>query len=664
MVRRLSFAVALVVVFVWALGGSVPNAAQAPAQGGAPSRPVRSNSRAIPTITRARSRSAISATSGPRMRTDPVPTRLTVNTAREVVSALFARRPLDRVLVEPLRQQRRLRRSRRRGGTPRQLTFFSGGDDVVGWSRDGQQVLFRSSHGDGAFPNVATLYQVPVAGGPEKPLPMDWGYYGDFSPDGKAARVQPPSRDVDAQALSRQLRGGYLDRRPRAEDVPAAAAPTSSYNRYWPMWGSDNNIYFVADPLPNDKSVKPGSLEVFKSANNIYKIPANGSGQPVQVTKHTSGSLFWPSMSGDGKVIVYEESFGIWKLDVASGRTTEIKIEIATDDKENEFEVATVQNEVDSFDLSPSGQRAVISARGQLLTIATTRGDITRIAPDPMASRNQTPKWSPDGKYIAYRVRQVRPRRNLGGRSGRQEPEADHEPRQREGRVARGRRIRRRCSTPRPTRSSTATRSPTPRRPSSRRTRWRASASFSISPDSKWVAFSKQDRTLRAHVYIAPIGGGEERHVSDDALLYSGSESGLDRRRPLSGLHVVRRLQQRHRDAGRHHDDDGAVGAAAARSGSRSVESRHRQRSAGAGGAGGGRRAAALAARAAARRDGADRLEQHRATRAADSACRATRSPDSSRRPTGASVAFNLSSTRRRGRTRRRRRPARPASTS
>ncbi len=59
------------------------------------------------------------------------------------------------------------------GGAARQLTFYSGADDVVGWSRDGQQVLFWSAHGDGAFPNVATLYEVPVAGGPEKPLPVD-----------------------------------------------------------------------------------------------------------------------------------------------------------------------------------------------------------------------------------------------------------------------------------------------------------------------------------------------------------------------------------------------------------------------------------------------------------------------------------------------------------
>src|SRR5262249_4339081 len=105
------------------------------------------------------------------------------------------------------------------------------------------------------------------------------------------------------------------------------------YNRYWPMWGADGNIYYVADPIANDKAAKPGSLALYGSANNIYRIAANGSGQPSQITHHTSGSLFWPSMSSDGKVIVYEESFGVWKLDVASGKTSEIKIQIATDDK-------------------------------------------------------------------------------------------------------------------------------------------------------------------------------------------------------------------------------------------------------------------------------------------------------------------------------------------
>src|SRR5512140_2140095 len=276
------------------------------------------------------------------------PTRLTVNTARETyprfspdgrwIAFSSNRFGNNDVFIIPAT-----------GGTPKHLTFHSGNDEVVGWSRDGQQVMFRASHGDGAFPTVATLYTVPIAGGPETPLPVDWGYYGAFSPDGKEIAFNRHP----AVWTRQHYRGSYaadLWIGDLAQKTYRQLLGGEQYNRYWPMWGADNNIYFVADPLPNDKAVKPGSLDVYKSANNIYRIPAGGSGQPVQVTKHTGGSLFWPSMSSDGKVIVYEESFGLWKLDVASGRSTEIKIQITTDDKENEFEVVTLQNEVDAFD--------------------------------------------------------------------------------------------------------------------------------------------------------------------------------------------------------------------------------------------------------------------------------------------------------------------------
>ena len=405
------------------------------------------------------------------------------------------------------------------GGTPKQLTFYSGGDDVVGWSRDGQQVLFRSAHGDGAFPNVATLYQVPVAGGPEKPLPVDWGFYGDFSPDGKEVVFNRHP----AVWTRKHYRGSYAADiwvGDLAQKTYRQLLAGEQYNRYWPMWGSDNNIYYVADPVANDRAQKPATPTVLGSVNNIYKIAASGNGQPTQVTKHTSGSLFWPSMSSDGKTIVYEESFGLWKLDVASGRTSEIKIQIATDDKENQFEVATVQNEVDSFDISPSGQRAVISARGQIMTIATNRGDITRIAPDAMASRNQNPKWSADGKYVAY----------LSDKSGRDEVWiADAE----------GKNVKQLSDLDWEKGSMQFTPDSTKLLYSAGDKKLYAYAvadgktsvvtsdtvarigNFSVSPDSKWVAFSKQDKTLRSHVYVAPITGGDERHISDDSVHFS-----------------------------------------------------------------------------------------------------------------------------------------------
>jgi len=408
------------------------------------------------------------------------------------------------------------------GGPARQLTFHSGNDEVVGWTRDGRSVVFRAPRGVGAFPNVATLHTIALSGGQEQALPTDWGWSGSFSPDGRSlAFNRHPST-----WSRRHYRGSF------AADLWVTNLATKTYtkllgdeqyNRYWPMWGADEAIYFVGDPLPNEKNVKPGSPEVRASVNNIYKMPAKG-GPPVQVTKHADGSLFWPSMSSDGKTIVYEGDFGIWKLDVASGRSTEIKIEVGTDDKENEIEFRAVSDEVDSFDISPSGRRAAISARGQILTIATDRGDITRVNPDRMASRSQFPKWSADGKFIAF----------VSDRSGRDEIWISDP----EGRapkkitdldneksapiwspdsksllyIAGGKRLYN--YSVEDGKTATVTGNDIGR-----------IGSVAVSPDSKWLVVTKQDRTLRSHGYIMPIAGGDERHISDDALMYAENEA-------------------------------------------------------------------------------------------------------------------------------------------
>jgi tricorn protease len=404
------------------------------------------------------------------------------------------------------------------GGAPRRLTYHTGGDDVVGWTRDSEHVIFRAARGEGAFPSVATLYQIATKGGQEQSLNLDWGYWGSFSPDGTSLVFNRHP----ATWSRRHYRGSY------AADLWIADVAAKSYtkllgdeqyNRYWPMWGADGSIYFVGDPLPNEKGVLPGSLDVRKSVNNIYRIPVKG-GQPTQVTRHTDGSLFWPSMSSDGKVIVYEDNFGIWKLDVASGKTSEIKLDIASDEKENEVEVETITNEVDTFDLSPSSRRAVVSARGQIFTIATEHGDITRVAPDRMASRNQAPKWSADGKFLAF----------VSDRSGRDEvwvsdPEARTPKKITDLDNEKGALV----WTPDSTALlyTAADKKLYSYNVADGKTAVVASSdvgrigSVDVSPDSKWIAFSKQDRTLRSHVYIVPITGGEERHVSDDSLLYS-----------------------------------------------------------------------------------------------------------------------------------------------
>src|ERR1051326_3150102 len=131
------------------------------------------------------------------------------------------------------------------------------------------------------------------------------------------------------------------------------------------MYARDGEIYFVSNELPNEKGIKFGGPEVMKSVNNIWKISDKG-GKATQVTRHEDGNLFFPSISADGKVIVYEDNFGLWKLDVASGKSTEIRIEITTDPKENETELITLNSTAQEFSLSPSNRRAAVMAHGEV----------------------------------------------------------------------------------------------------------------------------------------------------------------------------------------------------------------------------------------------------------------------------------------------------------
>jgi tricorn protease len=405
------------------------------------------------------------------------------------------------------------------GGAARRLTYHSGNDEVVGWTPDSKQVVFRAVRGDGAFPLVATLYQVPVEGGRETILPTDWGWWGSYSADGKRfAFNRHPS-----VWTRKHYRGSY------SADIWVAnletktakpVLPEANYNRFWPMFAGNDEIYFVGDPLPDEKGVKPGSPEVMQSRNNIYKIWLKSDAQPVQVTKHSSGNVFYPSLSSDGKVIVYEADFGLWKLDVATGKTTEVKIDITSEEKENEIEPITIENEADSFDLSPSGKRAVISARNQIFTIATDKGDISPIANDMGASRNDLPAWSPDGKHIAF----------ISDRSGREEVYlVDPD----------GRNLK-------PASDLDSEKSSIAWAPDSKslvygssdkklylfsladaKSRVLAASTMgpphgaAFSPDSKWVSYSKPDETLRSHVFIKAVTGGPERRIAEDDRSFS-----------------------------------------------------------------------------------------------------------------------------------------------
>lgn len=404
------------------------------------------------------------------------------------------------------------------GGEARQLTFHSGGDTVVGWSRDSQRVIFSAGRGR-VFGGTANLLEVSIEGGLEQPLPTDWGTNGTYSPDGKkfAFNRHPSSWS------RKHYRGSYaadlwvmdVAAKTFQKLVDADTPDEMEPNNFWPMF-RNGEIFFVSD---RDTVAKAGSPEVMKSVNNIWKVPAAG-GRPVKVTNHRSGNLFFPSISADGKTIVYEQDFGIWKLDTASGRSSEVKIDIATDAKNNEFEVITYSGQADSYDLSPTTRRAVISVRGEIFTIATDRGDISRLTKS--YTRETSPVWSPDGKWIAYESDQSGQDEvwvsGADGKNARKLTSADTE----------------KSSFAWAPDSKSLAYSSSDKKlyiadVTTGQSRVVASGEAGapqgteFSPDGKWLAYTKTDRDLRPHVWIVAAAGGEEHLISDDGLFASSS---------------------------------------------------------------------------------------------------------------------------------------------
>lgn len=403
------------------------------------------------------------------------------------------------------------------GGRPRQLTFHTADDMVVGWAPDGSRILFTSTRNRGAFPTVATLFEVPVKGGMEQSVPTDWGTSASYASDGaKLAFTRHPA------VWSRQhYRGSY------AADLWVMDVAAKKFtklgdadykgNYLWPMYGRNGDIYFVSDRLPGEKSLRFGSPEVMKSVNNIWKISESG-GAPVQVTRHTSGNLYFPSISADGRTIVYEENFGLWKLDVASGRSTPIRLHITSDAKTNEVELRVIQSEAEAFSLSPSTKRAAIVTHGEIFSIATDRGGVQRVTESSW--REENPRWSPDGKLIAF----------LSDRTGREEIWVADE---------RGQNLKQLSDVD-------CDKSALVWAPDSKSLLWSGSdhqlrrtqvadgqtevvASSEIgdigapqfSPDGQWISYSKPDALMRARVHVRRLDSGEERRVEAEGFLIS-----------------------------------------------------------------------------------------------------------------------------------------------
>ncbi len=287
------------------------------------------------------------------------------------------------------------------GGEPRQLTFHSGNDSAVGWAPKGDAVIISSA--GGTHPFGSPLYLAPLDGRIPTPLPIDFGSAGAISPDGSLLAfnrgpVPPTNRrgykgNNAADIFVADLRTKAIR---QITDPDHREYRTNVHDGY-PMWGADGRIYFLSERGGSQPSGPRGPDSSF----NIWRMDDTG-GRVQQVTRHRE-TVQRPSISPDGRVIVYECGFEICRLDVPGGQSRKIPVSIATDVKRTSIVHVSADGVADGFSPHPSGDYVAVDVHGEIVIVPAEAGvgEMARVTTgSPWRERFQ--EYSPDSRMIAY----------------------------------------------------------------------------------------------------------------------------------------------------------------------------------------------------------------------------------------------------------------------
>ncbi len=279
-----------------------------------------------------------------------------------------------------------------RGGAPRQLTYYPAegplpprwgyDNQVYGWTPDGKRIFFRSLRDTDHLVTESALYMVPPEGGLPEKLPMPTSGAGDFSPDGKRLVYSPLFRDFRSW---KRYQGGWAQDLYIFDPATHEISPVSHSKRTErdPMWIGDH-IYFVSD---RDDRL------------NLYRFdPA--SGETTQLTHETVWDVRWAS-SDNRRYVVYELNGELRIFDTQTDRVTEPKIFVPNDGLASRPSRYPVANNIEDFELSPRGERALFVARGDVFTVPAEKG-ITRNLTRSSNAHDKHARWSPDGSKIAF----------------------------------------------------------------------------------------------------------------------------------------------------------------------------------------------------------------------------------------------------------------------
>ncbi len=270
------------------------------------------------------------------------------------------------------------------------LTYSDRPDSLDGWSHDGKWIYFTSAVNDVA--GQGDIFRVSSGGG--TPLEVSHErYLGEFesapSPDGQTIALM-----AKGISFSQWWRNGHahIDEtevwlKPVAESGKYQMLLKADAKHAWPMWSSDGKtLFYMSD----------GS-----GAENIWSVPVASPESAKAMTHFKEGRVLWPSIGDGGKAIVFERGFTIWKMETATGKAERVPIALRGVPASPGV-IHVTETNFSTLALSPDGKKIAVVAHGEVFAAsAKDGGEAQRLTHTPTAESD--PVWSPDSMKLVYR---------------------------------------------------------------------------------------------------------------------------------------------------------------------------------------------------------------------------------------------------------------------
>ena len=280
------------------------------------------------------------------------------------------------------------------GGVPKRVTFTAtlGRDDVsdrmgpnnivFGWKHDNKNIIFRSRKKSFNDFN-GSLYTVNIDGSLPEELPLPRGGFCSYSPDDQKIAFNRIFREFRTW---KRYRGGMADdiwifdfKTHKTENITNNPAQDII-----PMWYG-NKIYFLSDRDENKRM----NLYVYDFTSKLT----------TKLTDFKDFDIKFPSLGNNA--IAYENGGYIYKMDLATEKSQKVKIIIAEDFVSGRSVLKNVSYSISNYEISPDGKRALFGTHGDVFTVPEKNGE-TRNLTQSSGIHERNSKWSPDGKWISF----------------------------------------------------------------------------------------------------------------------------------------------------------------------------------------------------------------------------------------------------------------------